>query len=312
MLVPEFVEQLSDAFDDVLLSDQNLSLYALVDCAFDYLQPHTKHSTWKNQAIALYENSQFEGLINASPNLLLFPKDAESRRQLIRSISSASSGKPMISFIASSLPLNALADTFKPFLELCTDDEQGFILRIADTRILPALDSILSKEMIAGWRKGISYWWLPSREGVLTALPKYYMEDKNFDPKQRTLTLQKKPFNSLIDAGENDAILDAIFDQNPDLLMDIRPSDAYLIVQFLKEKVAEFCIHSFPDIVMFYTTAFATSPHFYMQRDFNSVLRSGAWAKGKLGEAFAAIDDVAWQAVTSMSKVIQTEVAEKN
>jgi hypothetical protein len=207
---------------------------------------------------------------------------------------------PMLSFIASPLSTKQLIETFKPFLEISVDDDPGFLLRFADTRVLPALDSILCKENIGSWRQGIAHWWLPDREGNLTSLPEHASNNKIVAPLKNSLNLSQTLFNQLIDAGESDAILDAIFDQNSDLLKDMTPSVAYALVQRLKTEINGFNITNFPDTVMFCTTALATSEHFYAQQEFNKLLTSGAWVSGKLGEAFFNIDDASWAEIEMM------------
>jgi hypothetical protein len=299
-LASDFIKNLSDALQSATSKNCNLSLYALIDAAFEYTKDSSKQSTWKSQAASLYKGTAHDRLTEASPYLLrLFDDPSEMRLQL-RRILQTSSGIPMISFIASTLPIKELIATFKPFLEIRVD-AQCFLLRFSDTRILPVLDSILCNENIAGWRQEIMHWWFPDRTGNLASLPEHENNKQPFDPEKDSLSVSQGSFNLLIDAGESDAILGVISDQNSDLLKDKLPSEAYALVQRLRGKIAEFHIDNFPDIVMFCTTALATSECFHASQEFNKVLKSGAWTHGKLGDALSAIDDASWREIESMN-----------
>lgn len=302
-LASNFIENLAESFRFAISKNSELSIYALIDASFEYAQHRPQRFSWKSQATAIYDGTAFDELKDASPYLLPLSADLVIMRHELRKIFKVSSGVPMVSFIASSLSTSELCDVFKPFLEISVDDEQSFLLRFSDTRVLPVLDAILCKENITGWRRGIAHWWMPDRAGKIFSLPDYENNERIFNPEKNSLSLPQLSFNLLIEAGECDAILDAISDQNPDLLNDRLPSFNYALAHEMKSKIKKFRIENFPDVVMFCTTALATSEHFHTHPDFNAVLKSAAWRPGALGEAFSAIDDASWAAIESMSSL---------
>jgi hypothetical protein len=296
-LASDFHEQLTDAFQRAQPGADSLRFYALVDTAFHHVQGHRPDREQKALWTSIYDGTGNAALVDASPCLLPLPDEPRSLRGQLFRLLKKNSGYPMMSFIASHLSTIALAAAFKPFIEAGCDDDQSFLLRFGDTRVLPAVDEVLRKEQVAGWRHGVAYWWVPDRRGNLMCLPEYADSTPSARLPTTPLLVSQAAFALLADAGDADAILDAIFDQNPGLLLAQRPSDAYGLVQRLRPKLKEFGIADFRDVVMFYTTALATSEHFHKQADFHAVLEAGAWKPGRLGDAFAAIEDASWAAI---------------
>jgi hypothetical protein len=294
----DFVEELNKAYVKAAAVDPNLSLVALIDSSFEFAKGGRDMPDWQAQATSLYEGTEHSGLTIASPCLLQLPSNGDELRSAISKLVDACSGCPMLSFIATSCCFDDLFNSLKHFIDVGTDDGQSFLLRFADVRILPALDAVLCKERTIGWREGIVHWWVPGRTGTLQALPTYEPNKRQANVPGGSLNLPALPFNMLIDAGECDAILDAIFDQNPDLLTQTNPSEVYFLIQRLKIKIDEFSIANFADSVMFCTTALATNEYFYQQFEFEKLLKSRAWESGKLGGAFSALSDESWEAIS--------------
>lgn len=300
-IAPNFTDELLHAFELAKRHNGKLSLYALIDTSFEYANPRAGRPIWKGQEASLYQGSGLDALLNASPCLFKLADDENLARVQMRRLLDHCSGKPMLSFIASEFDSSALVQTFKDFLEVKSVDKQQFVLRFADARILAGLDSILQGNNTYGWRRGIAHWWLPNRQGRLSQLPDHAC---NEDDNARTITglaLSQDAFNQLVDDGETDAVLDAIFDQNPAVLEEALPSENYFLVQRLLAQTARFEIKNFPDVVMFCTTALFTSEYFYSHPRFKEVLGLKAWPAGELGTALYAIDDACWAEAELMS-----------
>ncbi|MET3135126.1 hypothetical protein AAKU55_005429 [Oxalobacteraceae bacterium GrIS 1.11] len=293
-LAPDFASNLLDAFHSASLADGNLSMYALIDASFEYVKSSSPRTDWKNDAVSLYRNTIFDALKDAAPHLVKIHDDPNKAKLQLRRLFKICNGFPMVSFIASNLNLNALAKTFEYFLEINIVDEQKFLLRFADTRLLPLLDIVIRENTVFGWRQGVSHWWLPNRNGELDILPVYLCDNNSAGNENNQFSLPQISFNKLVDAGESDAIIDVISDQNIDILKINYPSNNYAIIQRLREKMLEFNIENFPDMVIFCTTALATSEEFYLQADFNLILKSRSWKVGKLGDAFSSLNDSSW------------------
>lgn len=300
-----FVNDLFEAFQFAKSNNTNLSMYALIDSSFEYVRPCAARSIWKKNAISIYENTTLDALKDASPYLLKISDVlAEASAQMIDVLETCD-GMPMVSFIASELERDVLVEIFRKFLEVKEEDEQKFVLRFADTRCLPTLNSIICEEKVFGWRDGVTHWWLPTRDGKLCSLLNHTCGQGNFNNVESFFSISKKSFDRLISDGESDAIIDAIFDQNKNLLMDKKPSEIYFLINRLLEKIEIFNIKNFSDAVVFCTAALATSECFYLQIDFNKVIASNAWEEGKLGEALFEIDDASWVDAESMKLLPQ-------
>lgn len=299
-LPPAFMADLLEAFRLARLSNANLSLYALIDASFEYVRPSAGRKAWMDTAVSLYEGTALDALSKESPHLFGFSKEPAAARVQMHSILARASGMPMISFIASELDLDALAQTFKAFLEINTADGQSFLLRFADTRVLPVLDSILRDECGDLWRRDVAYWWLPGRDGNLQTMPVHHWSGGQEDREDNTFVLSQDSFNRVVREGDADAILDVIFDQNSEVLSQAKPSENYYAIRRLVPKMAELGVENFSDAVVFCTTALLTSENFYLHRDFNALLAEKKWIPGKLGEAFFEIDDDSWAEIEAM------------
>lgn len=303
-LADDFFDQLAQAATKAQKANQTLTIYALIDTAFFMLDKPSKQSAWLDQAVSIYRDTELAGLSEASPHLIAINLLEKNTQQHFRKILNACNGKPMVSVIASSLSIDDITNRFKPFLEISAEDEQSFVLRFADTRILPVLDGILCNEQLPEWRQGISHWWCPDRHGNLVSLPKYATQNSSKALTTAHLKLTQSRFNQLIEAGDADAILDAIFDQNPAFLVEKKPSHFYTMIQQLQIPIRTFEINNFTDIVLFCTTALATNAQFYEQTSFKALLEKKAWKIGALGSAFSEIDDSVWAQITVPTTVL--------
>ncbi len=302
-LPPEFMGDLLEAFRLAKLSNAKLGMYALVDSSFEHVRPSSMRSTWKESAVSLYGGTALDALSKASPYLYKFPDEPAVARAQMRGLLEMASGMPMISFIASEWGLHALAQSFKGLLEVKTADEQTLLLRFADARVLPGLDTVMRDESGDRWRIGVAYWWLPGRNGKLQTLPIHEYGEKCPGQTDKFIVLSQDSFNRLVSGGDADAILGAMFDQNPQVLDHALPSDNYGMVQRLLPEMVKLGVENFSDSVVFCTAAMLTSESFHLHQDFNSVLVSKKWVPGKLGDALFEINDAAWEEVESMGNI---------
>ncbi|WP_164557826.1 DUF4123 domain-containing protein [Massilia atriviolacea] len=305
-IAPDFADDLLDAFALAKRRNGKLALFALIDTSFEYANPRPGRPVWKGQETSLYRGSELDALANAAPCLFKLGDGHRLARVHIQRLVETCNGKPMLSFVASELDSSLLANTFQDFLEVKTVDQQQFVLRFADTRILAGLDAVLLAEATYGWRMGIVHWWLPDRKGALSELPALTCNEDDYCRAKNVLVLSQYGFNQLVDHGEIDAILNAIADQNPALLSTVLPSDNYCLIQRLLIQTNRLAIKSFPDVVMFCTTAMFTSEYFYLHPRFEQVLASKIWTPGELGNAFLAIDDACWAEAESMGAQTKT------
>ncbi len=185
--------------------------YALVDTAFDHEGTALRVSG--NEGLALYSHGQLAALSGVSPILYaLSTGDTDQlQRQLSRFLHHCQ-GRPMLSFIRSKLQVSDLCDGWQSLLEVETEDKECYLLRFADTRVLPTL---AGHEKI--WKRlaaDVTAWWTIERDGGLRDLALPLSPEHYDDP----LEIDNDCLDDLLRAGEVDAMADYMSNYFPELL----------------------------------------------------------------------------------------------
>lgn len=103
-----------------------------------------------------------------SPLLVALPIEPELRTQFIETALALCNGQPMLSFVRSSLSLGKLKEHLAHYTEAVVLPEQiTFILRSADTRIIPLLFKLLTEEQKSTLMGPIEQWISVDRAGQL-------------------------------------------------------------------------------------------------------------------------------------------------
>ncbi|KXB30841.1 hypothetical protein AT959_08955 [Dechloromonas denitrificans] len=185
--------------------------YALVDTAFDHEGKALRVTG--NEGLALYSQGQLAALSGVSPVLYALPtgNSDQLQHQLSRLLHHCQA-RPMLSFIGSKLPASDLRVSWQSLLEVETEDQERYLLRFADTRVLPTL---ASQEKI--WKRlaaNATAWWSIERDGKLRDLPLPLLPEQNNDP----LKIDNYCLAKLLRAGEVDAMADYMGNYFPELL----------------------------------------------------------------------------------------------
>jgi hypothetical protein len=295
-----------DEFNEKSLSDlcrivhttisqnSNLKIYALVDSSFDLIARKRTNDDWEKDGLPIYRNTEYQQAERYGPKLIALSTEVGRFQSEADALLKKYSGIPMLSFLASELDIISLAARFKLSVNITVDEEQIFILRFADTRITGVLDKILREQNEINWRSGVDCWWIPDRRANFLPLPSFHASNSIENKNEDTLHLSQNKFSDLVDLCELDAIIDAIFDQNSDLIRQKNPSEVYEVVSRLKTAARNFKITNFRDLIIFCTTALATNEFFYSQIDFQNILRTMSYTPGSLGTAFSDLNDSSW------------------
>ncbi|MBU1363218.1 MAG: DUF4123 domain-containing protein [Gammaproteobacteria bacterium] len=202
--------------------------YALVDTAFDHEGKALRVPG--NEGLALYSQGQLAALSGVSPVLhaLSTSSPDQLQHQLSRLLHHCQ-GRPMLSFIRSKLPASDLCVSWQSLLEVETEDKERYLLRFADTRVLPEL---ASQEKI--WNRlaaDATAWWTVERDGELQDLPLPLLPARNDEP----LEIDNDCLAELLRAGEVDAMADYMGNHFPELLA-VR--DGYANYEILDQALA--------------------------------------------------------------------------
>lgn len=191
-------------------ADPNLQWFALLDTAFDY-----EHAASLNldTAISLFHALHLQILADVAPVLisLATADDAQLFAQL-QALFQHSNARPMLSFVAIHGSVHELVKAWTHLHLVKTSDGESYLLRLADTRIQPALAQALSAAHWAAITAPLAVWISMDRFGQLYSLP-------------ATDAVPKVPANlsdqclaGLLDLAQPDQIWDYLGREEPELL----------------------------------------------------------------------------------------------
>lgn len=191
--------------------------FALIDRAFD----HGRRSTlrWPHQTEAIYKGT---GDIEAiSPTLLaLSPHSSEALAQDMARLLRHCQGRPMISFVQTTLEMSELASAWQDVKWVHTEDGQRFLLRLADTRVLSSLAQALQPHNWERICKPLQAWHFVDRFGVLQPLrmPQAALDEGETPEPVDVFQINGKELALLLDAAQPDVLINTLSEQAPDVL----------------------------------------------------------------------------------------------
>jgi hypothetical protein len=249
---------------------------ALVDGAFDYgndglLLPNQRH--------ALYDYDGMSDLLVASPFLITLTAHDEHRLQLeLTALIRHRKERPMLSFISTSSPACSVNENFRLFANAVTEDDQEFLLRFADTRVLPGLSCALQLAHWDGMTCLLSDWIVINREGK----PQELSLHAGRSPLKGRFRLSSAEFAILVTNSEPDAVIDAIAEGNFEALPATHHAAFY-------DKVADSCafarkhnVQAFPDLVALAYLAVLNDGKGLKNPKLSEMLLRSQWKSGSL------------------------------
>lgn len=249
---------------------------ALVDGAFDYGRaglplPNERHS--------LYDHDGMSDLLAATPFLITLSAHDEDRLRFeLAALIRHRKERPMLSFISTSSPACLVNENFRLFANAVTDDDQEFLLRVADTRVLQGLASALQQAHWDGMTCLLSDWIVINREGKLLELSLR----AGREPLKGRFQLSSAEFALLVTNSEPDAVIDAIAEGNPEALPATHRAMLY-------ERVVDSCsfarkhnVQSFPDLVALAYLAILNDGEGLKHPKLSEMLSRSEWKSGCL------------------------------
>lgn len=194
--------------------------FALLDKAFD----HDRKSTlrWPHQTEAIYKGT--DNIEAISPTLLaLSPHSSEALAQDMTRLLRHCQGRPMLSFVQTTLEMSELASAWQDVKWVHTEDGQRFLLRLADTRVLSSLAQALQPHNWERICKPLQTWHVVDRFGDLQPLRMPLVSPNGADalkPNEslREFHISDKEFALLLDAAQPDVLINTLFEQIPEVL----------------------------------------------------------------------------------------------
>lgn len=260
------------------------SCYALLDLAFDH---GGKTMTLPDSMVyPIYHQGRLEALSQASPALFeLNIRDTRILEKQLARLLHHCNGRPMLSFLATPLDAETLRERWQGCLEVGTSDGTSYLLRFADTRLLPvltALDEI--------WRRlsaPVAAWWIIGRDGQLAELKLPEAPIADDEPP----SLDDGDYFALLRAGAADALAGQLYEHFPDLMEGRNGAGNHALL----EQLLAFCdAHLVDGSTTQYTLAVAlllTDGRLLSHPDFDSWFSKQHWSEGGLEEALGEFID---------------------
>lgn len=269
-----------------------LNWIVVVDQAFDYQAPPLR---WHAESVCLYDNTLMQQFDKVSPLLLPLPvNEPESLRKALINLFAHCEGRPMLSLIASEHSAMEIAEAWRPFQKVKTDDGQSFILRLADTRVLPALAVALPPAAWHGITHMLDTWYIINRKGDLESIPlAETVADADADIPDE-ITLDAEAVAMMLDLGQPDAVIAALHEQFPELLPNKGKADFYQRIATTCSLAKQHHIDAYSDLVAL-TVVICTSEQPLLDNAyFNAWLSRHDWEDGAFTDALATyIENIA-------------------
>lgn len=261
--------------------------FALVDGAFD----HEKRAlSWRTEKVQIYDtDTNLAALMEVSPYLVALPApDQTDFADQLRRLLQHCKGRPMLSFLSIESAAQTLRKQWQSCLMLPTaDDDEPYLLRLADTRVLPALASLQDKALWQALTHTIDQWWFIDRTGDLQAL-QVEANEKSISIRSDgalPLELSHKNLRYLLSCGQADSVVDAIAEQLPEMLPERHRAQFH-------EHVARACalaerqqVEAFPDVMALAVASELTQGEILNDRRVLTRLAERKWADGQLSDA---------------------------
>lgn len=262
-------------------SQQGLYWAALIDAAFDY--PNAEGAPYWRDSFNCYGSAAYEGLSKAAP--MLMPIDPNNDRVLLTNLLRHCHDRPMISFLASRVPLHELCKEWEPLHWITAIDQQRMLLRLADTRTLSVLPGILEPQQWSVIAGSVAEWMIFDRAGGLAPL----VVPKPLNGSPTKINLDQAQLGALLAAAEPDNVLSMISTTMSDILpTEMLNSERYSYIALSCEIAKKYEISNWTDVVSFSLAAFLSEGKSIHDEGVARFLKSKAWEDGGLGMALIA------------------------
>lgn len=262
-----------------------LHWYALVDLAFDEGRPH---SPLREPSALLYATSHWKALQTVSPVFYQLPtRDPAALSRALNLLNRYVHDRPMLSFVQSDLPLQALADSMRDVIEVETADGQPFVLRWADTRVSATLADVLTPEHWARLCRPLQSWLIVDRWGRDTALTMPKAERRaNAQPGTSSrMRLTNDELAALLQRGEPDALIQVLGDQFSELLPQNNRVSLFEEVRHVCEFATHCGITQTPDRLALVIANRMEGGQLWRDTRLEAWLKQAAWPKGQFNDA---------------------------
>ncbi|WP_374581477.1 DUF4123 domain-containing protein [Pseudoduganella sp.] len=251
---------------------------ALIDSAFDY--PKAEDAPYWRHSLNCYGGAPYEGLSKAAP--MLMPIDPHNGQSTLTNLLRHCHDRPMISFLASRVPLDELCTEWEPLHWITVVDQQRMLLRLADTRTLSELPRVLTPQQWSAIAGSVAEWLILDRGGCLTPL----VVPKPLNGAPTRINLDQAQLGALLAAAEPDNVMSMISTSMSDILpTGMLNSERYAYIALSCEIARKYEVSNWADVVSFSVAAFLSEGRSIHDEGVARFLKAKAWEDGGLGMA---------------------------
>lgn len=266
---------------------------ALMDCAFDHGRRPLR---WAAESVPVYRTTgRLAALSEVSPKLLVLSKPDSPEFEIeIRRLSRHCNARPMLSFLHSQVSAEELSEQWQKCLMLKTqDDSEPYLLRLADTRVLPGLATLPGTALWQALSQAVNQWVIIERTGMIQALnlakpvPSPSSDDGNRDGDAADMAITDKDLHHLLACCQADSVINAMEEQFPDLLPKSGHAKFYDHVAQACTLAEQHGIDAFPDVMALAMASHLTQGQVLRNLHLLQRLQQHQWQNGQLSEALS-------------------------
>ena len=238
--------------------------------------------TWPGASF-LYDDTRWAPLGELSP-VLIELDSADS--PLLRRALVLAKGIPMLSLVATTLPIAKLIAVWREQIAVQDSDGEELLLRWADTRCSIYLPKALSARNWQQLSGPLEAWWVINRHGQICPLPVFSgaIGSENADAQAIALTLTEEELSNLIAFAEPDALLNVVAEQVPELLPEHKRAETHNLIADACALARRHGVTGMRDMLALAIFALGEGPTWLLQADLPRAMQAAALLPGSLAK----------------------------
>jgi hypothetical protein len=189
-----------------------------------------------------------------------------------------------VSVLRSSMPLAMLQQALRTRLHVELVGNVSALLRVFDTRTLPALPEILTAEQYKAFMFGMEAWWFLDRRGTMRRMPS---PTADAPLASGPLKLDEAQEQALVNDGLTDAVIDMMISQRHPALLDLTPPEQFECMQPLVVRAQQMGFRDPPQALAFVAKAMEEGADFHQREPWAGALARFAAGTCQWSEALA-------------------------
>jgi hypothetical protein len=273
------------------------NLFALIDGAID---PRSlkRLASFLNASnhVRLFAGTFASGAEAFSPVLIDIEHAKTNKENFIARIINACAEKPALSFLRAPTSLSKLSAQLRQLLTIKTADDQEFLLRYADVRMLPAVFGVLNVQQRRAFLGPADKWIAVDH---LNRLHEMVAPEVSESVPDYPLKLDDQQFARLMDETAVHSIVSQLEQSFEQFSTDFKLGDRIEFVGRTSKRAAEHGFREHSDIVAWCMGALMGGENFYASPVVAEAIGSASRDNSKLFNSISGFTEAQWQAIRS-------------